>query len=201
MMRTSWAFAAVLIGYSLAEQLEEQQVAKVRRLLSNSFGSCSRGCTTIDKLHWWGASIGNAGCEELSTQLVSASKPYDGKPARMVKNLLLGGNMVGDACMGALARAAAKGALKVRRPHADQRIALAWRLAYVMLELAARTAHMHTHPTLLDRCRTSAHSGSPATASATLVSRHWRRRLPLTSCTRATSTSREIVMAAEQPGE
>ena len=65
--------------------------ALVNGLLNRSLGSCSRGCTTRDRLHWWGAGIGDAGCARLGERL-------DGGELQLA-NLLLGGNGLGDACM------------------------------------------------------------------------------------------------------
>ena len=78
----------------------------VASMLASAGGSCSRGCTTPDKLHWWGRRIGDAGCATLVTLLNTTS---DRKTP--LQNLLLGGNDVGDACMASLAELAASGKL------------------------------------------------------------------------------------------
>ena len=73
----------------------------VAALLASS-GSCTRGCTTSDKLHWWGAQIGDRGCQELGNVIVARKMN--------LSNLLLGSNNIGDACMVVLASLAKQGA-------------------------------------------------------------------------------------------
>ena len=92
------AFLIALLGVDVAS------------MLANAGGSCSRGCTTSDKLHWWGRRIGDAGCATLATLLNTTS---DRKTP--LQNLLLGGNDVGDACMASLAELAASGKLRSLR--------------------------------------------------------------------------------------
>ena len=93
---------------SLAAPLSEaEQVTKVHSMLKRATGDCTRGCTTTEKLHWWGAGIGDAGCNALATHLAAAPPTK-----QSVKNVLLGGNGVGDACMASLSRAATSGALQ-----------------------------------------------------------------------------------------
>ena len=79
-------------------------VARVASLLAAAGGSCSRGCTTQDKLHWWGKGLGDDECVALAERLQEPGRPR-------LKNLLLGSNGVGDRCMRALSDAARNGAL------------------------------------------------------------------------------------------
>ena len=81
-----------------------EAVARVASLLAAAGGSCSRGCTTQDKLHWWGKGLGDDECVALAERLQEPGRPR-------LKNLLLGSNGVGDRCMRALASAARNGAL------------------------------------------------------------------------------------------
>ena len=47
----------------LDASLAPATVAKLEALNSSrSIGSCSRGCTSHGKLHWWGVKLGDAGC-------------------------------------------------------------------------------------------------------------------------------------------
>lgn len=98
---------AMLAGPAILISLLGVDVAS---MLANAGGSCSRGCTTSDKLHWWGRRIGDAGCATLATLLNTTS---DRKTP--LQNLLLGGNDVGDACMASLAELAASGKLRSLR--------------------------------------------------------------------------------------
>ena len=79
--------------------------AKIASLLSAAGGSCSRGCTTAEKLHWWGKGIDDSDCAALAAALAGSKEPAK------LKNLLLGSNSIGDACVAALAATAGKGAL------------------------------------------------------------------------------------------
>ena len=81
-----------------------EAVARVASLLAAAGGSCSRGCTTQDKLHWWGKGLGDDECVALAERLQEPGRPR-------LKNLLLGSNGVGDRCMRALSNAARNGAL------------------------------------------------------------------------------------------
>ena len=67
-------------------------------------GRCSRGCTTSQQFHWWGKRIDDEACAVLSQHLSGARPPA-------LKNLLLGSNPLGDACVHAIASAARGGAL------------------------------------------------------------------------------------------
>ena len=80
-----------------------EAVARVASLLAAG-GSCSRGCTTQDKLHWWGKGLGDDECVALAARLQEPGRPR-------LKNLLLGSNGVGDRCVRALSNAARNGAL------------------------------------------------------------------------------------------
>ncbi|KAL1518926.1 hypothetical protein AB1Y20_003198 [Prymnesium parvum] len=80
------------------------QVAKVNELLAQETGNCMRRCTTFEKLHWWGASIGDAGCVELFRKLVSKQQH--------VVNLLLGSNFLGPECADAIAATSKTGLLR-----------------------------------------------------------------------------------------
>ena len=82
-----------------------EAVARITSLLAAAGGSCSRGCTTQDKLHWWGKGLGDDECVALAEQLQEPGRPR-------LKNLLLGTNYVGDRCILALSSAARNGALK-----------------------------------------------------------------------------------------
>ena len=82
----------------------------VLAMLAAAGGSCSRGCTTPNKLHWWGRGIGDEGCVTLASAL--ANETSRGPP---LENLLLGGNLLGDACMTSLSAAAARGRLRSLR--------------------------------------------------------------------------------------
>lgn len=77
-------------------------------------GHCMRGCTTLDKLHWWGKGIGDDGCEYLASQLARNATRV-GSTETPLQNLLLGGNNVGDRCMKAIASLAATGKLRSLR--------------------------------------------------------------------------------------
>jgi hypothetical protein len=75
--------------------------AHVARLLDQHGGSCSRGCTTIDKLHWWGMQLGDDGCRALSEQIIARRLN--------LSNLLLGHSSVGDECIAAISGVASRG--------------------------------------------------------------------------------------------
>ena len=86
------------------ELLPSAAAALARFNASSSVGSCSRGCTAPDRLHWWGVPIGDAGCSLLGEMI--EAQPKERKP---LSNLLIGQSGVGDACMGTLAKVAANG--------------------------------------------------------------------------------------------
>lgn len=76
---------------------------------SESVGSCSRGCTAPDRLHWWGLKIGDDGCAQLANMI----ETQPNRPS--LTNLLLGQNDIGDACMVTIARVANAGYFKKLR--------------------------------------------------------------------------------------
>jgi len=82
-----------------------EAVVRITSLLAAAGGSCSRGCTTQDKLHWWGKGLGDDECVALAERLQEPGRPR-------LKHLLLGSNYVGDRCIHALSSAARNGALK-----------------------------------------------------------------------------------------
>ena len=82
----------------------------VLAMLAAAGGSCSRGCTTPNKLHWWGRGIGDDGCGTLASILANETSR---RPP--LENLLLGGNLLGDACLASLSAAAARGRLRSLR--------------------------------------------------------------------------------------
>jgi hypothetical protein len=82
-----------------------EAVVRITSLLAAAGGSCSRGCTTQDKLHWWGKGLGDDECVALAERLQEPGRPR-------LKHLLLGSNHVGDRCIHALSSAARNGALK-----------------------------------------------------------------------------------------
>lgn len=92
----------MLLGLIMPLMLAARPLS-VTEMLSKAGGSCMKGCTTPDKLHWWGKMIGEAGCEELAIALSNQST--------RLANLLIGGNDVGDRCMVALAKLAGQGKL------------------------------------------------------------------------------------------
>ncbi|EOD15333.1 hypothetical protein EMIHUDRAFT_243800 [Emiliania huxleyi CCMP1516] len=77
-------------------------------LLGKAGGSCARGCTSGEKLHWWGKGVTDEDC-------LSLAKALSAQSGRELKNLLLGTNSVGDACVRALASSARAGHLKELR--------------------------------------------------------------------------------------
>ena len=70
-------------------------------------GSCSRGCTAPNRLHWWGVRIGDEGCRVLGSLVEQRSREASGSNG--LSNLLLGRNEVGDACIGVIADLADRG--------------------------------------------------------------------------------------------
>ena len=104
--RTARAVLAVESGMPTQQRLRMGEAAvRVTSLLEAAGGSCSRGCTTQDKLHWWGKGLGDDECVALAERLREPGRPR-------LKNLLLGSNYVGDRCIHALSSAARHGALK-----------------------------------------------------------------------------------------
>ena len=75
--------------------------SRVLSLLNQGGGACTRGCTTADKLHWWGANIGDAGCRVLGEQIIERKLT--------LSNLLLGGNNLGDECIEVLSKLGEQG--------------------------------------------------------------------------------------------
>ena len=77
---------------------------------SKSDGQCTRGCTLSDKIHWWGAGIGDAGCRAFGRILEAKSGTSKRTgPVAALHNLLLGRNELGDGCMDVLVGLAARG--------------------------------------------------------------------------------------------
>ena len=70
---------------------------------SQTHGSCTRGCTSKDRLHWWGARIGDAGCGMVADIVRRRSQSSSEAAHIKLSNLLLGQNDLGDACMHTLA--------------------------------------------------------------------------------------------------
>ena len=106
--RTARAVLAVESGVCMPSQQRlrmGEAAVRVTSLLEAAGGSCSRGCTTQDKLHWWGKGLGDDECVALAERLREPGRPR-------LKNLLLGSNYVGDRCIHALSSAARHGALK-----------------------------------------------------------------------------------------
>ena len=73
---------------------------RLGQLMSVS-GSCTRGCSSGEKLHWWGKGITDSECLQLVALLGSQS-------GHELKNLLLGSNTIGDGCLSALSTAASR---------------------------------------------------------------------------------------------
>ena len=84
--------------------MADASASRITTMLAAAGGSCSRGCTTQDKLHWWGKGLGDDDCIALAERLREPGRPR-------LKNLLLGSNKVGDRCIHALVGAADVGAL------------------------------------------------------------------------------------------
>ena len=77
---------------------------------SKSDGQCTRGCTLSDKIHWWGAGIGDAGCRAFGRILeAKAGTSKRSGPVAALHNLLLGRNELGDDCIDVLVGLAARG--------------------------------------------------------------------------------------------
>ena len=72
-------------------------------------GSCSRGCTAPDRLHWWGVRIGDEGCRVLGGLVEQRAKSSSREAKDGLSNLLLGRNEIGDACIGLIADLADSG--------------------------------------------------------------------------------------------
>ena len=87
-----------------AAHMADASASRITTMLAAAGGSCSRGCTTQDKLHWWGKGLGDDDCIALAERLREPGRPR-------LKNLLLGSNKVGDRCIHALVGAADVGAL------------------------------------------------------------------------------------------
>eukprot|EP00965_Chrysotila_dentata_P011497 376093-Pleurochrysis_carterae.AAC.4 len=81
----------------------------VSRLLAAPEAPCSRLCTAPGKIHWWGAGLGDAGCEVIARTLEG---PKYVRSHEALKNVLLGGNFLGPVCMQHLSYAAKAGVFR-----------------------------------------------------------------------------------------
>ena len=78
---------------------------------SRSVGSCSRGCTSRTKLHWWGVQLGDPGCRAFGELVEQQQQQQQQQQADRLTNLLLGSTGVGDGCMQVIAGLAERGHL------------------------------------------------------------------------------------------
>ena len=99
------------VPLSVLTAAPQAAVARVEAWLAPS-GDCTRGCTTTDKLHWWGRGLGDSECLALMSLLTaSEGRLRRDTQSRRIQNLLLGSNDLGDQCAEAVAASAAAGAL------------------------------------------------------------------------------------------
>ena len=98
----------ILPSSAYAAALSTDGATRVQALLNKTGGSCTRVCTASDKLHWWGARIGDAGCATLAERILA-------NPNWTLSNLLLGTNDLTDGCVQSLSNVASQGRFKKLR--------------------------------------------------------------------------------------
>ena len=96
---------AVVVAWPLSLSGTAISLLRAYNTTLTTRGTCSRGCTAPDKVHWWGANIGDDGC-----MIFAGLAAEDGRTN--LSNLLLGGNGLGDRCMLALDELARKGLMR-----------------------------------------------------------------------------------------